>query len=629
MKKTIQNCCILALLMLMPLSLMTSCVDENYDLSEIDTEIVILRDVTLPVGNLNPVSIADFLNVDNEESLMIRSEANGDMAFAYDADENISASFDVPTFDFEINEGAGAERTLSLTLPSVIAGMDVSLLEQYMPDYYNKNLSFKDITGKNASLTKSIEIEDDALLPYPIVDIKEADIDADITYEFSLAVKDKNGTNINSYGGAVYIAKGFTLDFPDWLMLKKNDSMDCYSIVAEGSNKNIIRFDKDFKITADQTVKFEILANKVEIPAGFIVDGGKDSEGRNCKKLTMDTSDPKNMVLVDGDFYVKASDFKKVPNVVEMNMHLSISTLSIKSALVSVNPDEELPDQSFKLPEVPEILRRSDVVIDIYDPVMKFDVKNESPLDVNVSGRLYAYRGDQELMNTYLGENGENTLLVIPHDFNGTIGYSRRGEDGMIANPFIGDLFRTLPDKVAIKNLKVTTGNDYVRITPGTHLECSVGYSFHAPLAFGPELALGFEYELDELGLDLQEVGITSARMAFDIVNTIPLALDLGVTAIDADGNPSRDITVELDGNLGAGTLDAPSNSTVSLTLKSKGKGINLNGLRLDMQASCPTSHQGKVINRNQGIAIRNLKVSLPEGISLDLEELTGDLSNE
>lgn len=629
MKKTIQNCCILALLMLMPLSLMTSCVDENYDLSEIDTEIVILRDVTLPVGNLNPVSIADFLNVDNEESLMIRSEANGDMAFAYDADENISASFDVPTFDFEINEGAGAERTLSLTLPSVIAGMDVSLLEQYMPDYYNKNLSFKDITGKNASLTKSIEIEDDALLPYPIVDIKEADIDADITYEFSLAVKDKNGTNINSYGGAVYIAKGFTLDFPDWLMLKKNDSMDCYSIVAEGNNKNIIRFDKDFKITTDQTVKFEILANKVEIPAGFIVDGGKDSEGRNCKKLTMDTSDPKNMVLVDGDFYVKASDFKKVPNVVEMNMHLSISTLSIKSALVSVNPDEELPDQSFKLPEVPEILRRSDVVIDIYDPVMKFDVKNESPLDVNVSGRLYAYRGDQELMNTYLGENGENTPLVIPHDFNGTIGYSRRGEDGMIANPFIGDLFRTLPDKVAIKNLKVTTGNDYVRITPGTHLECSVGYSFHAPLAFGPELALGFEYELDELGLDLQEVGITSARMAFDIVNTIPLALDLGVTALDADGNPSRDITVELDGNLGAGTLDAPSTSTVSLTLKSKGKGINLNGLRLDMQASCPTSHQGKVINRNQGIAIRNLKVSLPEGISLDLEELTGDLSNE
>ena len=614
--------------MAMSLVLVISCVDENYDLSKIDTEVVILKDVTLPVGNMNPVSIADFLNIDNEESLMIRSYENGDMAFAYEADEKISASFEVPTFDFEINEGAGADRTLSMTLPAVIAGMDVSVLEQYMPDYYNKNISFKDVTGKNASLTKSLEIEDDALLPYPIADIKEADIEADITYEFSLVVKDKNGTNINSYGGAVYISKGFILDFPDWLTLKKNDSIDSYSIVNDGSNKNLIRFDKDFKITADQTVKFEILANKVEIPAGFIVDGGKDSDGRDCKILTMDTSDPKNMVLINGDFYVRASDFKKVPNVVEMNMHLSISTISIKSALVSVNPNEVLPDQSFRLPEVPEILRRSDVVIDIYDPVMKFDVKNESPLDVNVSGHLFAYRGDQELMDTYLGENGADKPLVIPHDYNGTIGYSRRGEDGMIANPAIGDLFRTLPDKVSIKNLKVTTGNDYVRITPGTHLECSVGYSFHAPLAFGPELALGLEYEIDELELDLEEAGINNARMAFEIVNTIPLALDLGVTALDADGNPSKDITVDVDGNLGAGTLDAPSVSAVSINLKSKGKSLNLNRLLLVMQASCPTSHQGKVVNRNQGIAIRNLKVSLPEGVSLDLKDLTEEVSN-
>ena len=629
MKKRIQRCCIQTILMAMPLVLMTSCVDENYDLNKIDKEIVILKDVTLPMGNLSPVSIADFLSVDNEDFLMIRSDANGDMAFAYDGNQDITASFDVPTFDFEINESASAERTLSLTLPSVIAGMDVSVLQQYMPDYYNKNISFKDLTGKNASLTKSLEIEDDAVLPYPISDIKEAEISASLYYDFSIAVKDNNGVNINSYGGAIYIAKGFTLDFPDWLVLKKNDSIDGYSIVNQGDNKNVIVFDKDFKISTDQNVRFDVLVDKVEIPAGYIVDGGLDDQGRKCKKLSVNPDDPKNMIYISGDYYVKASDFKKVPGVVEMSMVLSFSSLSVKSALVAVNPNEELPDQTFQLPEVPEILKRSDVVIDIYDPVMSFNVSNQSPLDVNVSGRLFAYRGNQELMSTYLGENGENKPLVIPHDFNGIIGYSRRGEGDMIANPAIAGLFRTLPDKVSIKNLKVTTGNDYVRIIPGTHLECSVGYSFRAPLAFGPELALGFEYELDELELDLEEVGITSARMAFDIVNTIPLALDLGVTALDESGNPSADIAVEVDGNLGAGTLDAPSTSTISITLKSKGKGINLNGLRLMMQASCPASHQGKVINRNQGIAIRNLKVSLPEGISIDLDEMNDDVLYE
>ena len=217
---------------------------------------------------------------------------------------------------------------------------------------------------------------------------------------------------------------------------------------------------------------------------------------------------------------------------------------------------------------------------------------------------------------------GSVVAIIVVKQMFGGIGHN-------FANPAIAGLFRTLPDKVSIKNLKITTGNDYVRIIPGTHLECSVGYSFRAPLAFGPELALGFEYELDELELDLEEVGITSARMAFDIVNTIPLALDLGVTALDESGNPSADIAVEVDGNLGAGTLDAPSTSTISITLKSKGKGINLNGLRLMMQASCPASHQGKVINRNQGIAIRNLKVSLPEGISIDLDEMNDDVLYE
>ena len=622
MIKTIQHCCIQLLLMAMPLVLITSCVDENYDLNKIDTEIVILKDVTLPVGNLNQVSIADFLDVENEESLMIRSDANGDMAFTYEADEEISVSFDVPAFSFDINEVEGTERKLSLTLPSVIAGLDVSVLEQYFPDYYNKNISFKEITGNNASLSKSLEIADNTLIPYPISDIKEADINADIVYEFTLAVKDKDGVSINSYGGAIYVAKGFTIDFPDWLVLKKNDTIDSYSIVTDGNNKNVIRFDKDFKIAADQSVKFDILINKIEIPAGFIVDGGKDSQGRNCKKLQIDTADPKNMIHIDGDYFLKASDFKKIPNVVDINMHLSISTLDIKSATVAINPDEKLADQSFELPGVPELLKRPDVIIDIYDPVMKFNVKNHTPLDINVNGHIFAYRGNQELMNTYLGENGVNEPLVIPHDFEGIIGFSRRGEGGMIPNPLMGGLLRTLPDKVSIKELQVTTGTDYIKIIPGSTLECSVGYSFHAPLAFGPDLALGFEYELDELALDLEEVGITSARMSFDIVNSIPLALDLGVTALDTDGNPSNDITVDIDGNLEAGTLDTPSSSTVAITLKSKGKGINLNGLRMMMQASCPASHQGKVINRNQGIAIKNLRVSLPEGITLDLNDM-------
>lgn len=629
MEKIIQRYYHVMSLMAMLCILATSCVDERYDLDNIDKEIVILKDVTLPIGNLSPITISDILSLENEESFMLRSDANGDFAFVYNGDEKINVAYEIPSFDFKIEEDASAPLKLTLTLPSAIAGMDVSLLQQYFPNYYNSNISFEDMTGSKASLTKALHIADGTLLPYLISDIKEIGLSTNFTYEFKLAVKDNSGSNINSYGGAMYIEKGFTIDFPDWLIIKKNDSLSEYSIGVDGNNKNVLRFEKDMKVSADKSVKFDISIDKIEIPSEFIVAGGKDSQGRDCKKFQIDAADEANMIKLDGDIFINPSDFVKVPESVEMDMNLSFTNFDIKSAVVALNLKQDIDDQVFEIPGVPELLTRDGVVIDIYDPVMSFDVNNKTPFDINVDAHIIAYRGNKELMNTYLGENGANAPLTIPHDFNGSISYSRRGEGGMIANPAVAGLFRTLPDKISIEDISVSTTNDYIEIIPGKNLECSVGYSFEAPLAFGSDLALEFETVVNELDLDLQEVGITSARMAFDIVNTIPLALDLGVTALDADGNPSRDITVELDGNLGAGTLDAPSTSTVSLALKSKGKGINLNGLRLDMQASCPTSHQGKVINRNQGIAIRNLKVSLPEGISLDLEELTGDLSNE
>ena len=48
-----------------------SCVDEDYDLNKLDTEAVILKDITMPLGNLSPISVSYFLNVNNFESSFI------------------------------------------------------------------------------------------------------------------------------------------------------------------------------------------------------------------------------------------------------------------------------------------------------------------------------------------------------------------------------------------------------------------------------------------------------------------------------------------------------------------------------------------------------------------------------
>ncbi len=622
MVRTIKNCHLIILMMAFIPFLFLSCVDQQYDLSQIDKEVVVLREIEMPVGNLKPISIADFLDLDGTQGSLISADANGEFQFAFDGNAPISASVIVPDFSIGIEEGATEERKLSLILPSFLAGLDVSKLEQLLPEYADKSISFEDITGKKASVIKSLQMDEDCYLPYFIKDVKEAEFDGEVLYEFSIAIKDNNGVNINSYGGAMYIEKGFTIDFPDWFVIRKNDSIDGYCIENEGNNKNILRFDKDVKISADKPVVFSVFVSKLEVPAGVVVDGGKDSEGRSRKKIQIDVNDEKNMILLSGDVYVKTSDFKKVPASVEMNMALSVKTLDMKSALVSIDVEESLPDQSFTLPEVPEVLAREGVVIDLYDPCVLFNVNNQSPLDIYVSAHLHAYRNSTELMDIEFAENGQSAPLFIPDGFNGQIGYSRRGEGNMIALPEIGQLFRTVPDKFMITDLKVKTGGEYISVVPGQSVGCSLDYAFRTPLSFGQEFAVDLEYELKELNLDLKEVGLRSVSLTFDAVNTIPLALDVQAMVVDAGGNPVNNLSIDVDGAIKAGSLNSPGISPISIKVKSSSDGIKLEGLKLVLNSSCPSEYQGVAVNKAQGLELRNVRIALPDGVSLDADSL-------
>ena len=145
MVRTIKNCRLIILMMAFIPFLFLSCVDQQYDLSQIDKEVVVLREIEMPVGNLKPVSISDFLDLDAAQGSLISADAKGDFHLSFDGDALISTSVTVPDFEIGIDEGLIEERKLSLNLPSFIAGMDVSKLEQIMPDYIDKNISFEDV----------------------------------------------------------------------------------------------------------------------------------------------------------------------------------------------------------------------------------------------------------------------------------------------------------------------------------------------------------------------------------------------------------------------------------------------------------------------------------------------------
>ena len=80
MVRTIKNCHLIILMMAFIPFLFLSCVDQQYDLSQIDKEVVVLREIEMPVGNLNPISIADFLDLDGTQGSLISADAKGEVA---------------------------------------------------------------------------------------------------------------------------------------------------------------------------------------------------------------------------------------------------------------------------------------------------------------------------------------------------------------------------------------------------------------------------------------------------------------------------------------------------------------------------------------------------------------------
>lgn len=597
-----------------------SCTDEKYDLDRFDSKAVVLKDITWPVGDINLITLADVLEIDDNASGALKVDSDGNIAFEFNSEAPLSIAVSVPPFDISFEESGVEGRKIILDMPSEIAGLKVSLLEQIMPEYYAGNISYEDLTGSPASVKKAVTISDEFVLSHYINDIKEIALDAEIMYEFSLGVKDIHGNNVDSHNAALYVEKGMTIDFPDWLAIYKNDEIDAYVIENKVDNKNVLTFIKDMRINNGSSIVFDMMIAKADVPAGFIVDGGYDEEGRPCKRLDVDVTDEKNMILIDGDIYLKPSDFDIVPKSMELNMDLSFMNMDVKSALVSLNAEMEIPDQSFSIPAVPEMLTGEGTVIDIYDPHMLFWVSNNSPLDINFHAHLSTYRNNVRLMDMYLSESGQNDPLVIPKKFNGTIGFSRRGTEGMIANPHIAGLFRTLPDMVKVDEIEVSASDELIRIYPGQTMECSVGYGFHAPLAFGTDFAIETELLLKDLAFNFEGLQVSTFRLAFDAVNTIPLSLDVKAIVLDQDGIPVNDIEIEADSRIQAGSLDRPSLSSVEMILKSKAGSIHMDGLKLLLTASCPEGYQGTALNISQGLEIKKLKIGLPDGISVDME---------
>lgn len=571
------------LIILTGMSALSACVNEEYDLSkDIDTEITILKNVSMPLGSIEPVTIEKILNLEQEDISVLCKNDDGDFIFTFTGSE-ISAEIDVPSFSIAPAGGIQTEPIEVHFNTGPAAGMD--------PGIVTENIVYSKVTGK--LLDSSMDIEVESKLPSQIVDVKSVALDASIYMNFS----------VNA--GAVHLMKGFSVEFPEFLNVVGTGYTDSRFEIQSG-NKLVVK--DDILISSVSPLTFALKVDKITLPQGSISEG----------LLVMNDE-----VRVNGDFYLSPSDFRVIPEELVVDIKADMTDFDVLSAEVKLAINEKVNGTSLSISEFPEFLTGGNVCLDLYNPSLNFGVKNHTPFAFGVKAGIKAARGNDSVEI----QLGEDPAIDIPADTEAFYQITRKETDVPqgavnIVVPELGDLISILPEKVIFDDIILTsTSTDYVSIVSGDKYSASISYEVYAPLAFDKDLNIEFSTDINEIGLSFDEFSVENFKLGLKIENSIPLDFAIDAVVLDAEGSVVSDMELNVSAPVKGGTQNSPAVSDIEISIKSTGDSFSLDGLRLTMNASAPSDLTGVALNEKQGFKITDLVITCPEGITFNNSE--------
>lgn len=569
----------------------TSCLNEDYDLTkDIDTNISIDGDISAPLGNSEFILVDDFLNLGNDAEDVLKTDASGNYYVSVTG-RGSSSDVELPFLSFSdelVTDGGYIARIKKSELPLPSNGTVPA--EQYTKHF-------------NVSSTPMTVNED---VPHEIRAVKDAEVSGVVN--ISLMVTTGKAT-----------LSDLIIDFPEYLEfaevkdagLNFNPDGNLLTIkspqistVAKNYYLNVVGIDFD-KIPSGQ---------------GFLPSQHKIVLNDEIKLSAFDV----NAVLSDFGTTVEV-----IPNEIVADIDLSISSLIVKTALVKVNPDIAIDPFISNVDELPDFLSGDDVVLDLYNPVLKLNIDNRTPLKLNLNADVMSYKGADHRTAHVGNGNGGEAITLTPSGMN-RLYVSRTGEGvpsgfASVVVPDFSSLFSIVPDRIGMENIDAEAADEFVTLTSGGRYNVVYDFELAAALAFGKDVKI--VYSTDFTGWNETfnpndesfALEVRDAYVKFDFVNMIPMAISLDAAAIDVDGNVIPGIKVTLNGNIPAGSVEKPSTSALTLNLEGGAEQMRkLDGLRLNLTGSDPGTMSGVCLNKNQGVQFKNMKIRLQAKMDIE-----------
>lgn len=569
----------------------TSCLNEDYDLTkDIDTNISIDGDISAPLGNSEFILVDDFLNLGNDAADVLKTDASGNYYVSVTG-RGASSDVELPFLSFSdelVTDGGYIARIKKSELPLPLSGTVPA-------EPYTKHF--------NVSSTPMTVNED---VPHEIRAVKDAEVSGVV--KISLTVTTGKAT-----------LSDLIIDFPEYLEFAE--------VKDAGLN-----FNPDGNLLTIKSPQISTMAknyylnvvgidfDKIPSGQGFLPSQHKIVLNDEIKLSAFDV----NAVLSDLGTTVEA-----IPNEIVADIDISISSLIVKTALVKVDPDIVIDPFISNVGELPDFLSGDDVVLDLYNPVLKLNIDNHTPLKLNLNADIMSYKGADHRTAHVGNANGGEAIALTPSGMN-RLYVSKTGEGvpagfASVVVPDFSSLISIVPDRIGVENIDVEAADEFVTLTSGGRYNVVYDFELAAALAFGKDVKI--VYSTDFTGWNETfnpndesfALEIRDADVKFDFVNMIPMTISLDAAAIDVDGNVIPGIKVTLNGDIPAGSVEKPSTSALTLNLEGSAEQMRkLDGLRLNLTGSDPGTMSGVCLNKNQGVQFKNMKIRLQAKMDIE-----------
>lgn len=633
-----------------------SCMDDKYDLDDVDLTLGTSSDLTLPSSSTGEILLKNIMDL--EEDGVVQS-VDGEYYLVEDGNADVPSvtidpiSIQRPVLneistDIEVDEFTSGARTANAAggrFIQIVPGVEIDATP-YRYTIKPEDEAHYDINESSGLIAKEVV----SLESVRFVD--NTTLDATIKIVFDKEHKFINKVHLDNL--KLSIPKGLHVahaEFVHWTDINATERETVSAVKTDNENGVIYLTETDESTIVDENHVIDIFItfdravvgnegftfenNKVLLEGQFDIDGTFRLEPTdfNLDELTYEQ---KQAVIRDGNFDAIRPEHITFTGNAEFDNDILVNSFAgvVKTEVGDIAPIE--------LNDMPDFLNEPDVCLDLQNPAFFVKVKNTMPSDAKTSIVLRSVYEDGtetvEIRTEELNIPKEKEVVfclacdpdnaVVPKAAkDGEIDYTQYEKIDVKVED-LGKLLWKLPKEIQVEVADVTIDTDNMptpTAAPETY-DFGVDYKVYTPLEFADEFKLVYQGTEEGIGEDLTDVDkLDTKAMRIDAtaITNFPLNLTLSVDALDCYDNSLKRDVIDVDDIVISAHKgeEGYSEQPITLTISPK-QGHSISELlqRLDKfqyRAVAEADGYGK-LKEDSYLKLANIKITLVGGVSYD-----------